>query len=262
MVGILGFEPPTAGHLFEFDPIWCLKLGGKECVLNITFPTLVMFAVSALLVIFFWQAIGRRKLVPTGSQNLAEGWFDFVEQSIVLPVIGPEGAGWSPFLTTMFFWVFFQNIMGIIPGVQIPITSRMAYPTILALLAWLLYNGVGIKEQGFFAYFKGILFPPGVPKVMYILLTPLEFFSTIVVRPLTLALRLAANMIAGHMLLAVLFIGTGLFIQSGIGRVAFVLPLAFGTVMTGFEIFVAGMQAFIITILTAVYIAGAAHPEH
>ncbi|GAC1411904.1 MAG: F0F1 ATP synthase subunit A [Actinomycetota bacterium] len=262
MVGMLGFTPPTPGQLFEFQPIWCVRIGSDRCALPITFPTLVMFGVSLLLVLFFWRAISRRKLVPTGSQNVAEGWFDFVEQSIVLPVIGPEGAGWSPFLTVMFFWVFFNNIMGIIPGVQVPITSRMAYPTILAVLAWFLYNGVGIKEQGFFKYFKGILFPPGVPKVMYILLTPLEFFSTVVVRPLTLALRLGANMIAGHMLLAVLFIGTALFIQSGIGRVAFVLPLAFGTVMTGFEIFVAGMQAFIITILTAVYIAGAAHPEH
>jgi F-type H+-transporting ATPase subunit a len=106
------------------------------------------------------------------------------------------------------------------------------------------------------------MFMPGVPKIMYLLLTPIEFFSTIVVRPFTLALRLAANMIAGHMLLAILFIGTAVFIESGIGRVAFVLPLALGTIMTGFEIFVAGMQAFIITILTAVFIAGAAHPEH
>ncbi|MHB8512367.1 MAG: F0F1 ATP synthase subunit A [Actinomycetota bacterium] len=264
MTPILAFQPPTAPHLFEFQPIFGLfcKAGKTNCALVITFPTLIMFALSALLVLFFWRAMRKRALVPVGAQNVAEGWFDFVEQSIVLPVIGPEGSGWSPFLVAMFFWVFFMNIMEITPGVQFPITSRMAFPTMLALLAWVLFNGVGIKEQGFFKYFKGIMFPPGVPKVMYILLTPLEFFSTIIVRPLTLALRLAANMIAGHMLLAVLFIGTGIFIQSGIGRGAFILPLGFGTIMTAFEIFVSGMQAFIITILTAVYIAGAAHPEH
>lgn len=261
MQSILAFEPPTPSELFELEPIWCIEWGGK-CQLNITFITVVMFAITLGLTIFFWRAFSRRKLVPTGSQNLAESWVDFVENQVVLPVFGPEGRAWTPFLTVMFFWVFFNNIMAIIPGVQIPITSRTAYPAVLAILAWLLYNGVGIKEQGFFAYFKGSLFPPGVPKAMYILLTPIELLSTFIVRPFTLGLRLAANMIAGHMLLAVLFIGTAVFIESGIGRVAFVLPLAMGTVMTGFEIFVAGMQAFIITMLTAVYIAGAAHPEH
>jgi F-type H+-transporting ATPase subunit a len=138
----------------------------------------------------------------------------------------------------------------------------MAYPTMLAALSWIVFNAIGIREQGFFGYLKGIMFPPGVPKPIYILLTPIEVISTIIVRPLTLAVRLFANMVAGHMLLAVLFIGTAVFFESGIGKVTFVLPFALATVLTLFEIFVAGMQAFIITILTAVYIAGAAHPEH
>jgi F-type H+-transporting ATPase subunit a len=253
---VLAFVVPSFKELFEFKPLF--EIGPFE----VTFPTLVMFAITILMGLFFVRAFSKRQLVPVGSQNVGESFVEFVDNQIVLPVLGPEGKRYLPLLTTMFFWVFFNNIMGIIPAVQFPITSRMAYPAVLALLAWVLYNWIGIKEQGFFSYFKGILFPPGVPKVVYILLTPIELISTILVRPLTLAVRLFANMVAGHMLLAVLFLGTAVFFQSGIGRVTFLLPFALGTVLTGFEIFVAGMQAFIITILTAVYIAGAAHPEH
>lgn len=253
---MLAFQVPTFEHLFTFEPLFHL---GPFAV---TFPTLIMFGVTILLGLFFVRAFSKRQLVPVGAQNVGETFVDFVDNQIVLPVLGPEGRTWVPFLTTMFFWVFFNNIMGIIPGVQFPVTSRMAYPAVLAGTAWLLFNWVGIKEQGFFPYFKGILFPPGVPKAIYILLTPIELISTIFVRPLTLAVRLFANMVAGHMLLAVLFLGTAVFFQSGIGKVTFVLPFALGTVLMAFEIFVAGMQAFIITILTAVYIAGAAHPEH
>ena len=253
---MLAFQAPTFDKLFEYETLFTV-FG-----LEVTFPTLVMFGVTGLLFLFFYRAFSKRQLVPVGTQNVGESMVEFVDNQVLMPVLGPEGRAWLPLLTTMFFWVFFNNIMGIIPGIQFPTTSRMAYPAVLAAIVWFIYNYIGIKEQGFFGYFKGIMFPPGVPKPVYILLTPIEFFSTIIVRPITLAVRLFANMVAGHMLLAVLFAGTAVFIQSGIGRVAFVLPFAFGTIMTGFEIFVAGMQAFIITILTAVYIAGAAHPEH
>lgn len=257
---ILAFEPPTTSELFEFEPIFRLKLGAFN--MDITKPTAVMLLITLFMLLFFWRAYSKRKLVPTGSQNVAEYMYEFVDDQVTKPVLGPEGTAWTPYLVTLFFWVFFNNIMGIIPGIQIPTTSRMAYPLVLSLLAYLIFNIVGIKEQGFFKYFLGIMFPPGVPKVMYILLTPIELISTLIVRPFTLALRLFANMVAGHMLLAVLFIGTAVFFQSGIGKVTFILPFGLATIMTGFEIFVAGMQAFIITILTAVYIAGAAHPEH
>jgi F-type H+-transporting ATPase subunit a len=251
----LAFQGPTINE-FIYRPIW--TIGGME----VTFPIIVMFGVSILIGLFFYTAMRKPKLVPVGAQNVAEAGVDFVRDQIVLPVIGPEGTTWTPFLTTMFFWVFFNNIMAIIPGIQFPATSRMALPATLAALSWIIFNAIGIREQGFFGYFKGMLFPPGVPKPIYILLTPIELFSTIIVRPLTLAVRLFANMVAGHFLLTVLFLGTAVFFQSGLGKVTFVLPFAMGIIFTGFEVFVAGMQAFIITILTAVYIAGAMHPEH
>lgn len=252
---ILAFRGPTIDE-FLYQPL--VSLGGFD----ITFPIVVMFGVTILIGAFFYFAMRQPKLVPAGPQNVAEAGIDFVRDQIVLPVLGPEGMNWVPFLATVFFWVFFNNIMAIVPGVLFPPTSRMALPAMLAILAWIIFNAVGIRNQGFFGYFKGMLFPPGVPKPIYLLLTPIELFSTIIVRPLTLAVRLFANMVAGHFLLTVLFLGTAVFFESGIGKVTFVLPFAMGIIFTGFEIFVAAMQAFIITILTAVYIAGASAPEH
>lgn len=250
------FETPAAGHLFNYAPLF--KLGGME----ITFPMVMMYVVTFAIGIFFWRAFAKPKLVPVGAQNLGEAGVDFVRNQIANPVLGNHGAAWTPFLTIVFFWVLLLNVMGIVPPVLFPITSRMAIPATLSLLVWILYNGIGIKNQGFFGYFKNMMFPPGVPKWVYILLAPIEFISTVLVRPLTLAVRLFANMVAGHMILAVLFVGTSVFLASGIGKVTFILPFAFATIMTGFEIFVAGMQAFIITILTAVYIAGAQEAHH
>lgn len=245
------FHAPSVEALFEFEPIF--TVGGVE----VTFPTLVMFGVTALLLVFFWRAFSEPKLVPTGAQNLGEASVDFVGKQIALPVLGPEGTRWVPFLTIMFFWVLINNLMSVVPGIQFPVTSRMAYPTMLALISWLIYNSIGIRNQGFLGYFKGIMFPPGVPKPIYILLAPIELISTVLVRPLTLAVRLFANMVAGHMILSVLFIGTAVFFASGFGKIMFILPFALALVLTVFEVFVAGMQAFIITILSAVYISGA-----
>jgi F-type H+-transporting ATPase subunit a len=260
------FHTPAAGHLFNYEPLFCIggSVEGYGCTsgLPVTFPTLVMLSVTLLIGAFFWKAFARPALVPVGAQNVGEAGVDFVRSQIALPVLGPDGAHWTPFLTGMFFWVLFMNLMGIIPGVQFPITSRMAYPALLSGTVWIIYNALGIRNQGFLGYFKGMLFPPGVPKPIYILLAPIELISTVIVRPLTLAVRLFANMVAGHLILSVLFLGTAVFFSSGLGKVTFVLPLAFATIMTGFEIFVAGMQAFIITILTAVYIQSAKGAHH
>jgi F-type H+-transporting ATPase subunit a len=255
------FVTPDAGHLFNYAPLF--KIGS----IAVTYPMVIMFALTLLIGLFFWRAFARPQLVPVGSQNVAEAGVEFVHKQIAAPVLGSLGTAWTPFLTIMFFWVLLLNFMEITPGVNFPITSRMAIPAMLAVIVWFIYNGIGIARQGFFGYLKGIMFPPGVPsKGFYILIKGLlaliEFISTIIVRPLTLAVRLFANMVAGHMILSVLFLGTEVFLASGLGKVTFVAPFLFGTVMTGFELFVAAMQAFIITILTAVYIAGAQEAHH
>jgi F-type H+-transporting ATPase subunit a len=251
------FVAPDAGHLFNYEPLF--KIGSFA----VTFPMVILAAVTLLIIAFFTTAFRKRALVPAGAQNLGEAGIEFVEKQIAYPVLGEHARPWMPLLTAVFFWVFFLNIMGVIPGIQFPITSMMAIPATLAVLAWLIYNGLGIKSQGPIGYFKNMLFPPGVPKGVYVLLTPIEFASTLIFRPLTLALRLFANMVAGHMLLAVLAGATAVFLQGSIlGKITFVVPGLFGVIMTGFEIFVAFMQAFIITILMSVYIAGAREAHH
>jgi F-type H+-transporting ATPase subunit a len=119
---------------------------------------------------------------------------------------------------------------------------------------------VGVRSQGFFGYLKNSLFPPGVPKALYLIVTPIELVSTFVVRPFSLAIRLWANMVAGHLLLVTFAVLTAaLWDATYVGAVA---PFAMLVLMTGFEILVSVLQAFIFTILTAVYIGGSMHPEH
>ena len=140
--------------------------------------------------------------MPTGAQNLAESAVDFVQDGIILQTMGAEGLGWTPFLLTLFSFILVLNIWEVMPGFQMPVTAHIAIPVELALLVWVLFNFVGIKSQGFFGYFKSMAFPPGVPWPLYILITPIEIISTLFVRPLSLSVRLFANMLAGHLLLA------------------------------------------------------------
>jgi F-type H+-transporting ATPase subunit a len=124
-----------------------------------------------------------------------------------------------------------------------------------------IYNFYGIKHQGLFGYLKNSLFPPGVPWYLYVIVTPIELVSTFVVRPFSLMIRLWANMVAGHLLLVTFAVLTATLWDSTY-RLPAALPFAMLVAMTGFEILVSVLQAFIFTILTAVYIGGAMHPEH
>ncbi|HYH27325.1 MAG TPA: F0F1 ATP synthase subunit A [Actinomycetota bacterium] len=250
-----GLEIFDAPCFTEFDAI-----GIHFCINRVT----VYIFLAALLVIgFFVYAAAKAKAVgrPRGARNLAESVVEFVRNQIAIEVIGPEGRAWVPLLTAMFSFIMIGNIFGIIPGIQYPINSRMALPAFLAILSWMLFIGAGLKAQGF-RFFTGAIFPPGVPKAMYILVTPIEFISTFLVRPLTLSVRLLANMMAGHLVLAIFFLGTA-YLFGKPSTWAFAIPsFALATALIAFEILVAVLQAYIFTILTAVYIAGAIHPEH
>jgi F-type H+-transporting ATPase subunit a len=158
--------------------------------------------------------------------------------------------------------IFFMNILEVVPGINFSPSSRIAFPIVLAVVSWVTYNVVGIQRHGFIGYMKMVLFPPGAPKALYILLTPIEFISTILVRPLTLSVRLFANLVAGHFLLAVFFLGTIALLQSGFLAVIAPISGVFAVIMVGFEIFVSLLQAFIFSVLSASYIAGAMASEH
>jgi F-type H+-transporting ATPase subunit a len=258
---------PLLGAL-EFPPIKDLVdwegVLFKGTFYEINKPVIYTF-VSVFLVLLLFVTAGRRakaSLVPSGVQNVVETSVEFVRKDIILQTIGPEGMGWMPFLTTLFFFVFFNNLFDVIPLIQFPTNSRMALPAFLALLVWFIYNFVGIKSLGLVGYFKSVLIPPGVPKLLLPLVAGIEAVSTFLVRPFSLAVRLFANMLAGYLLLVTFeVLCVALFTKS---VVAVILPLPFImlVLLMGFEILVSVLQAFIFTILTAVYIGGAMHPEH
>jgi len=254
---IFGLEFPPISHLIEWRELF---FKGTPFAVN---KVILLMWISALLVIALFVAGSRKRaLVPSGVQNVAESIIDFVDNSIVMETIGPEGRKFTPFLTSLFTFILFCNLWEVIPFVQMPVNARMALPMFFSLLVWLIFNVVGIAKQGFFHYFKGIMFPPGVPKFLYILVTPIELVSTILVRPLSLAVRLFANMLAGHLVLVTFaVISAALFVKS-VNIV--ILPFSFLLLvaLTGFEVLVSFLQAFIFTILAAVYIGGAMHPEH
>jgi F-type H+-transporting ATPase subunit a len=233
------------------------------------FPSFNKIAIIACLAAIIGSVVfllaGRKdaKVAPTGVRNLAETTVEFIEDSIVMQTMGRDGLGWTPFLLSIFVFIYLCNVPGVIPFFQMPATARIAIPLFLSLLVWIVFILVGFKHQGF-GYLKSSLFPPGVPKALYILVTPIEFISTFLVRPFSLTVRLFANMLAGHILLVTFALLTEELIQSdaiALKPVA-ILPFFMLLFLTGFEVLVAFLQAYIFTILTAVYIGGAAHPEH
>lgn len=253
-MALLALEFPPVSHLIEWPDLFGSGMFAVNKVVLLT------FAAAIIVFTMFFVAARRASLVPTGVQNVAETVVEFVQDGIILQTMGPQGLSFTPFLLTLFSFIFVCNIFGVIPLIQMPVNARMALPAFMAILVWVIFNVVGIAKQGFFGYFKSMLFPPGVPKALYILVTPIEFVSTIFVRPLSLAVRLFANMLAGHLLLvSFAVISAALFKATIVGAA---LPGALLVALTGFEVLVAVLQAFIFTILAAVYIGGAMHPEH
>ena len=242
-------------HLFFWDPI---LFEGTPYELNRV--GLLSLLAAALCVGFFLYGAAKKALVPKGVGNIAETLYLFVRNNIAIDVIGPEGVKYASYLASVFFFILFSNVLAIVPGIHFAPTSRMAIPFLLAILTWIIFNTVGVIKQGPLNYLKGTLFPPGVPKPIYILLTPIEFFSVFIVRPLTLMVRLLANMMAGHVLLTIFFLFTHDFLTnfsftSPLGLVTFLVAAA----LMLLEMLVVVMQAYIFTMLTAFYIAEAIH---
>jgi F-type H+-transporting ATPase subunit a len=255
---ILGIDFPPITHVTRWPDIW---FADTPFAIN---KTVLIFIASVLITFVFFFVAGRRQqLVPTGVQGLAESSIDFVRDSIILQTFGPEGMGYLPFLITMFFFVFFINIFEILPFIQFPGNARIAVPLFLALVVWFIFNIVGIAKQGFFSYIKTSVVPPGVPKAILPLMVFIEFISTFIVRPFSLAIRLFANMLAGHLILVTFAILTAAIWGSAVYfKIGAAFPFALLVALTAFEILVSALQAFIFTILTGVYIGLSMHPEH
>lgn len=229
---------------------------------------LIRLLVVLLLVLLFWLATRRLKLVPSRGQGAFEAIFLFVRNGIIYDNLGEKlGRRYEPIIMTIFFLVLGMNITGVIPGLQLAGTSTIGLPLLLAVIVWVMFIYAGIREKGGFRFFKDSLVIPGVPPVLHVLLVPLEFLSTFIVRPITLMLRLMMNMVAGHILLVLCFAATHFFLLTwlaggnAMGLLGFG-TLAFGIVFTVLEIFVSALQAYVFAILAAIYIQLSVAEEH
>jgi F-type H+-transporting ATPase subunit a len=226
-------------------------------------PILIVL-VSCVLTLGFFMLGGRKKaLVPTGMQNAAEYTIEFIRDQIVMQTIGEEGLVFVPYLTTVFMFILFCNLFEVVPIVQFPATARMAIPLFLALFTYFIYNFMGFKRQGL--KYIASWAPPGVPKAMFPLVFLIEALQYLLIRPFALAVRLFANELAGHLLLVTFAVLTDTLIFHNTVKIftpIAVLPAVMDVGLTGFEVLVALLQAYIFTILTAVYIGGSMHPEH
>jgi F-type H+-transporting ATPase subunit a len=229
-------------------------------IFEINRVVLLMFLGSIVTMAFFLAGSRPGPLVPKGIRNLAETAYLFVRNQIAIDVIGPkDGVRFAPYLAAVFYFIFFMNLLEIVPGINFPVTSRMAIPAALAVLTWILFNAVGIIRQGPIKYFRNTLILPGVPMAILPLLAIIELFSTFFIRPLTLAIRLFANMMAGHVLLTIFFLFTADFLVFDITLPLGILTAIVASVLILFELLVITIQAYIFTMLTAFYISEAAH---
>ena len=219
---------------------------------------------AVILVALFTLAARSARLVPNRSQNIAEMALDFVRVNIAQETLGHNAKRFLPMLTTIFFAILALNLTGVVPFLNIASTSLIGMPLVLALWVYLMYLAVGVKKFGLGGYLRNSLFPPGLPKVLYVLIAPIEALQVFIFRPATLALRLTANMIAGHLILVLCFGATHFFLFQATGAMkAFsIVSLGAGIAFTLFEVLVALLQAYVFTLLSAVYLNMAVEEEH
>ena len=234
-------------HPFELHEWIPISLGGFD--ISVNKAVVMMWIVVSLAAVFMVIAGSARKLVPGKLQSVAELMVDFI-RSMILDTMGKEGMRFFPLIATLFLFILFCNLVGLIPG-SYTVTSQIIVTAVFSCVVYGISLIMGFLIHGI--KFLGILIPPGTPGWLLPLMIPIELMSQLA-RPISLAVRLFANMTAGHVILGVLF---GMAISGGllIGW----LPFAFTVAIYGLEVGIAFIQAYIFTILTCVYIGDAFH---
>src|SRR5438445_4198132 len=232
-------------HPFELHPYGSLSLFGLDISPNkaVVMMWIIIVLASSLLII----AARQQRIVPTRLQSLAEILVEFI-RNMIMDTMGEKGMKFFPFVATLFVFILFCNILGLIPG-SYTVTSQIVVTAAFALFVYSMSIVVGFVLHGI--KFLGILMPAGTPVLLLPLMVPIELVSQLA-RPLSLAVRLFANMTAGHTILAVLF-GMALSLPIFLGWLPFVFTIA----INGLEVAIAGIQAYIFTILTCVYLGDA-----
>ncbi len=221
--------------------------------------------IAAILVIAFWLIAARNlKTRPSKRQFFNEFVYDFIRNGVARDTLGHDFRKFLPYLLALFSFILVNNWMGEFFFTMLPTFSNIGYAYALAALSWVVYMGAGIQKHGFGGYLKLSLVPPGAPAYLLPLLVPLEFLSNFIVRPVTLALRLFANMFAGHLVVLVFVVGGAFLLTHGpaIHRVAGGVSLVFSFAILFLELFVGALQAYIFTVLTAQYVSSSIADEH
>jgi F-type H+-transporting ATPase subunit a len=234
-------------HSFELHDWIPISMGGLD--ISINKAVVMMWVVVSLAAVLMVIAGSARRLVPGKLQSIAEMMVDFI-RSMILDTMGKDGMRFFPLIATLFLFILFCNLVGLVPG-SYTVTSQIVVTAVFACVVYGISLVMGFLLHGF--KFLGILVPPGTPGWLLPLMIPIELMSQLA-RPISLAVRLFANMTAGHVILGVLF---GMAISGGllIGW----LPFAFTVAIYGLEVGIAFIQAYIFTILTCVYLGDAYH---
>ncbi|RZS87106.1 ATP synthase F0 subcomplex A subunit [Motilibacter rhizosphaerae] len=252
-----GYEPPST------ENFWQPLIGSGAWA--ITRPMVLMVISVVLLAVVLLGVSRRLSVVPGRAQFATEGVYDAVRNGLGRDIIGDHDfLKFLPLLFTLFTLILVNNVFSIIPVIQYPTMSRIGFPAGLALVVYIVFHAIGIRSKGLVGYFTSLA-PPGLPKPLLLLIYPLELITYFFTRPVTLALRLFGNMFAGHILLLLFITGFDYMLRTSDSWVLHVLSIGpfVGTfVMTAFELLVQVLQAYIFTLLAALYIAGALADEH
>ena len=251
--------PANVTELFEFPAIF--TIGGYE----VSRTEILMFLAAFIVLALFYFGLRQQRLVPSKFGVAMEGMVGFVRDGIGRDVIGPESTKYVPYLLAMFSFLLVGNLFSVTPIVNFPITSRMAIPAFLSLVTYWIFVIVGFSKNHF-RYLIDTAWPKAVPIGLRWLVGLIELVSIFLLRPITLAVRLFANMVAGHLMLTLL-LGSGVIFIAAIpdigpkGAIG-IFWFALGLFMYLLEILIAVLQAYIFTLLTAIYIESSIHFEH
>ena len=251
--------PANVNELFEFPTIF--TVAGLE----FSRTELLMFLAAFITVAILYFGLRGQRLVPTKFGAAVEGMVGFVRDGIGRDVIGPESTKYLPYLLAMFSFLLVGNLFEVTPLINFPITSRMAIPFFLSLVTYVIFMFMGFARNNF-RYLIDTAWPKSVPIGLRWLVGLIELVSVFLLRPITLAVRLFANMVAGHLMLTLL-LGSGVIFLAAIPEIGLkgtigVFWFALGLFMFLLEVLVAVLQAYIFTLLTAIYIESSIHFEH
>ena len=236
-------------HQFHIQELIPIHIGNTN--LSLTNSSLFMLTTVAVVTLLLMAGASNARLVPSRIQSMGELLYEFVA-GMVRDNVGTAGKKYFPFIFSLFMFILFGNLLGMLPlmNASFTFTSHIAVTLAMALVVFLGVTAIGFARHGL--HFLTLFVPPGVPKPLLLLLTPIEVLSYLI-RPITLSVRLFANMMAGH---TMLFIFASFVVSLGIFGI---LPLAFTTAFMFLEILVAVLQAYVFTILTCIYLHDAIH---